>query len=52
MFEKSDRRRRSAAFTLTVGALAAIGTIGIVRGVKRMARTLAERVKCVRAIDE
>lgn len=45
MLSKSERKKRNPALVMTVGALATVGVISIVRGAKRVMKTTGEKVK-------
>ena len=45
MLVKSERKKRNPALVMTVGALATVGVISIVRGAKRVMKTTGEKVK-------
>ena len=45
MLIKSERKKRNPALVMTVGALAAVGAISIVRGARRVMKNAGEKVK-------
>ena len=45
MLIKSERKKRNPTLVMTVGALAAVGVISLVRGAKRVMKNTGEKVK-------
>ena len=45
MIIKNDRKKKNPTLVMTVGALAAVGVISIVRGAKKMVKGTADKVK-------
>ncbi len=53
MLMKNERKKRNPTLIMTVGALAAVGAVSIVRGAKRIVRNTGERVRgLLRAASE
>lgn len=47
MLIKHERKKRNPTLVMTVGALAAVGAVTIVRGAKRIVRCTGEKVRGV-----
>ncbi|MBQ2793294.1 MAG: hypothetical protein IKL79_02070 [Clostridia bacterium] len=45
MLMKNERKKRNPTLVMTVGALAAVGAVSIIRGAKRMVKGAGERVR-------
>ena len=45
MFTKGERKKKNPTLVMTVGALAAVGVISLVRGAKRVMKSTGEKVK-------
>lgn len=45
MIMKTERKRKSGVLVMTVGALAAVGAVSIVRGAKKMVKGASDRVR-------
>lgn len=45
MLINSERKKRNPTLVMTVGALAAVGAITLVRGAKRVMKNAGEKVK-------
>ena len=45
MFTKGERKKKNPTLVMTVGALAAVGAISIIRGAKRVMKSTGEKLK-------